>query len=111
MKELLASKANDNFSLINDNGIYMSKGKVVNGESVGVGSITESFTVGPTGRKKEIKTSLFLRKGENPSKRPTWRQSEIDDTIRYKKAGCTVISIRAPRKFIFEFKVSVTGKQ
>lgn len=42
MKELLASKANDNFSLINDNGICMSKGKVVNGESVGVGRVSSS---------------------------------------------------------------------
>ena len=40
--------------------------------------------------KVSIKTSLFLRKGENPSKRPTWRQSEIDDTIRYRKAGYAV---------------------
>ena len=53
-------------------------------------SHTESFVAGPTGRKKEIKTSLFLRKGEKPSERPTWRQSEIDDTMRYKKAGYNV---------------------
>ena len=31
-----------------------------------------------------------MKKGENPSKRPTWRQFEIDDTIRYRKAGCAV---------------------
>lgn len=60
----MASNVNDNVFLMNDNGIYMSKGKVVNGESVGVGSITESFTAGPTGRQKEIKTSLFLRKAK-----------------------------------------------
>lgn len=74
-------------SLVNDNGIYVSKGKVVNGESVGIGSITESFSTGVTGRKKEIKTSLFLRKGENPSKRPTWQQSEIDIAMSYRKNG------------------------
>jgi len=44
MKELLASKSNDNFSLMNDNGIYMSKGKVVNGESVGVGRVSSSVS-------------------------------------------------------------------
>lgn len=53
-------------------------------------SNTESFTVGPTGRQKKIKTSLFLRKGENPSKRPTWRQSEIDIAMSYKKNGHVV---------------------
>ena len=42
MKELLASEANDNVFLMNDNGIYMSKGKVVNGESVGVGRVSSS---------------------------------------------------------------------
>jgi len=86
MKEILSSKSNDNFWM-NDNGIYMSRGKVVNGESVRVGSITESFIAGPTGRQREIRTSKFLRKGEKPSERPTPRQSEIDDTLRLKKSG------------------------
>ena len=54
MKEILAGKkANDNVFLINDNGIYMSKGKVVNGEIVGVGRVIESFTFGPTRRLRE----------------------------------------------------------
>ena len=44
MKELLASKANDNVFLVNDNGIYMSKGKVVNGESVGVGRVSSNVS-------------------------------------------------------------------
>ena len=45
MKEILSSKANDNFWM-NDNSIYMSRGKVVNGESVGVGRASSSVSGG-----------------------------------------------------------------
>ncbi len=64
--------------------------KAVVGENIEVGSVSESFTTKAAGRRKEIKTSLFLRKGENPSKRPTWRQSEIDIAMSYKKNGHVV---------------------
>ena len=33
------------------------------------------------------KTEPLLRRGENPSARPTWRQSEIDDMLRLKNSG------------------------
>lgn len=67
LKELLASKVNDNFSSINDTGIYMSKGKVVNGENVGVGRVSETFSAEPTGRYGVTRTNPFLKKGEKPS--------------------------------------------
>ncbi len=52
-KELLAGKANDNIFLVNDNGIYMFKGKVVNGESFEV--------VGETSNVIEGNSSSFMK--------------------------------------------------
>ncbi len=57
MKGLLASKANDNVFLVNDNGIYMSKGKVVNGESVGVGRVSSSVV--DSGSSSVTRSELF----------------------------------------------------
>ena len=92
MKEILAGKkANDNFSSINDNGIYKSKGKVVNGESVGVGRVSETFSAEPTGRYGVTRTNPFLRKGENPSKRPNQKQTNVEKSSEeigaYKNVG------------------------
>ena len=46
MKEILANRANDNIFSLNDNNVYMSRGKVVNGESVGVGRASSSVVDG-----------------------------------------------------------------
>ena len=61
MKEILASKTNDNFFSINDNGIYMSKGKVVNGESVGVGRVSSSVVDSGSFRLCRHKSCVILR--------------------------------------------------
>ena len=63
---------------MNDNGIYMSKGKVVNGESVGVGRVSEVFSAEPTGRYGVTRTNPFLRKGEKPSERPNHKQTNVE---------------------------------
>ena len=38
------------------------------------------------------RTEPLLRRGENPAARPTWRQSEIDDVQRLRRAGNVVES-------------------
>ena len=86
MKELLASKANDNVFLMNDNGIYMSKGKVVNGESVGVGRVSssvvdsiESKILNSAGSDAKLRAS---KSGRNSSKRAVFVETKSGEKAR-----------------------------
>jgi len=54
MKEILSSKANDNFRM-NDNNVYMSKGKVVGGENFDVGTVSSNIDGGVPGSRVSVK--------------------------------------------------------
>ena len=44
MKEILSSKSNDNIFSLNDNNVYMSRGKIAVGESIGSGRVSSSVS-------------------------------------------------------------------
>ena len=84
MKELLASKANDNFSSINDNGICMSKGKVVNGESVGVGRVSSSVVNSSFSSSVKISSNNLKcanKKGGRSGKQARLKEIMEDDKV------------------------------
>jgi hypothetical protein len=93
MKEILSSKSNDNFWM-NDNKVYMSKGKVVNGESVGVGRASSSVV--DSGSSSSIKISNSNLKYANKKRGRSNRQARLREIMGDSK----VITSRQSRELV-----------